>query len=95
MITTEFKVIGKLSNVELSTSNKGIMIATCIITTERVKNNGEKTFDKFKVVAFSDNATKLANQQNDNVIVFGHINANNYQGHYNNELIADSITCID
>lgn len=92
MTNTEFKVIGKLANVELSQSNKGISIATCIVCVERENTQGIKSVDEFKVVAFKENAVKLSTLSNTNVIVFGHLNASNFQGHYNAELVVDNIT---
>lgn len=96
MNNTEFKLIGKLSNVELSTSKLGNQVATCIVSAKRETNQGIETIDDFKVVAFKS----LANQvsffpKDNNVIIFGHLNANNYQGHYNTELVAENITTLN
>lgn len=96
MNNTEFKLIGKLSNVELSTSKLGNQVATCIVSAKRETSQGIEMSDDFKVIAFKS----LANQvsffpKDNNVIIFGHLNANNYLGHYNTELVADNITSIN
>lgn len=96
MNNTEFKLIGKLSNVELSMSKLGNQVATCVVSAKRETSQGIEMSDEFKVVAFKS----LANQvsffpKDNNVIIFGHLNANNYQGHYNTELVADNITTLN
>lgn len=96
MNNTEFKLIGKLSNVEITTSKLGNQVATCVVSAKRETSQGIETIDDFKVVAFRT----LANQvslipNNNNIIINGHLNANNYQGHYNTELVADNITSLN
>ena len=94
--TTEFKLIGKLSNVEITTSKLGNQIATCIVSAKRETSQGIEMSDDYKAVAFKSLASHvLLIPINNNIIINGHLNANNYQGHYNTELVADNITTLN